>query len=597
MCPEKRLAKLSVLFLFVVCLFSFNIDGQTKKSAATSKKSVVKKNEKQVKDARKDSRKDNLAVKNSKKDSKNDKKSAREKAFAKLKDAKKDKAANLKDSKKDKAAKLKDAKKETAARLKDAKKDKSAKLKDAKNDKKERLTAKERREKEAKQKKEDVKKLAEARKAEAARRRAEEERRQAVLAEQRRREQLAREARARKIAFERGLRTETIENIENDHTEGEDLQVRNAAVNALGSHAGTVVVMEARTGKIVTIVNQDWAIRNSFKPCSTIKLVTGVAGLNENIINEEGGIGKASSGMKLEGALARSNNGYFQRVGVSMGSGKMIGYAKSLGLGEPTGINAEGENAGKLPYGNSNPRIYSHGDDFEVTPLQLAVMVSALSNGGKKVVPQIPRPRVERTSFKSHIAEQVNLPERSVQGVLPGMIGAAEYGTARRGVDSSMGVAGKTGSCIAKGSWVGLFASIAPVEDPEYSVVVITRGQSERGKYAAAIAGKVYHALRSKIDRNPNTDLARRRLKPAPVMERAAERFDEEGEDEGGEVSADAVERPIIVGRRQTEIEAQPPPRKMVQKTSQSKPALQPVIITFDKSGREKTRQRIVKNK
>ena len=39
-------------------------------------------------------------------------------------------------------------------------------------------------------------------------------------------------------------------------------------------------MMEAQTGKIVTIVNQDWAIRNSFKPCSTIKLVTGVAGLN-----------------------------------------------------------------------------------------------------------------------------------------------------------------------------------------------------------------------------------------------------------------------------------------------------------------------------
>ena len=71
-------------------------------------------------------------------------------------------------------------------------------------------------------------------------------------------------------------------------------------------------------------------------------------------------------------------------------------------------------------------RIYSHGDDFEVTPLQLAVMVSALSNGGKKVVPQYVRPCVERTAFRPQVRETVSLPMRSVEGVLPGMIGA-EY--------------------------------------------------------------------------------------------------------------------------------------------------------------------------
>ena len=63
-----------------------------------------------------------------------------------------------------------------------------------------------------------------------------------------------------------------------DDPTGEDLQIRAAAVDALGNHAGTVVVMEAQTGKIVTIVNQDWAIRKSFKPCSTIKLVTATGG-------------------------------------------------------------------------------------------------------------------------------------------------------------------------------------------------------------------------------------------------------------------------------------------------------------------------------
>ena len=80
------------------------------------------------------------------------------------------------------------------------------------------------------------------------------------------------------------------------------------------------------------------------------------------------------------------------------------------------------------------------------------------------------------------------------------MIGAATYGTARRGVDSSMEVAGKTGSCIGGGSWVGLFASVAPIENPKYAVIVITRGQAERGKYAAAVAGQIYRILQSRFD-------------------------------------------------------------------------------------------------
>jgi cell division protein FtsI/penicillin-binding protein 2 len=149
--------------------------------------------------------------------------------------------------------------------------------------------------------------------------------------------------------------------------------------------------MEAQTGKVLTIVNQDWAIRSGIKPCSTIKLVTGVAGLNEGIINkEDGSVRNTRTRRDLDDAIAFSDNGYFQRVGSNLGSPKMIEYAKDLGLGQPTGLNAPGEYAGKLPYGNNNVRIYSHGDDFEVTPLQLAVLVSEISNGGKKLIPRIP---------------------------------------------------------------------------------------------------------------------------------------------------------------------------------------------------------------
>jgi cell division protein FtsI/penicillin-binding protein 2 len=324
-------------------------------------------------------------------------------------------------------------------------------------------------------------------------------RQQAALDARRRRDEAARAVQIRKASFERSLRSVTVENISNDDTTGEDLEIRRAAVNALGNRAGTIVVLEAQTGRVLTIVNQDWAIRNSFKPCSTIKLVTAIAGLSENVIDSGGSIRPSSFNMNLDDALAFSNNAYFQRVGVNLGSTKLISYARMLGLGQPTGINAENETGGRLPFGNNNARIYSHGDDFDVTPLQLAVLVSAISNGGKVIVPQIPRDSFGKANFQGAFRRQINLPKTSLRGVIPGMIGAAEYGTARRGV-AQMNVAGKTGSCIEGGSWVGLFASVAPIENPKYAVIVITRGQGERGKYAAGVAGKIYRTLRARFD-------------------------------------------------------------------------------------------------
>src|SRR5205814_10485861 len=135
-------------------------------------------------------------------------------------------------------------------------------------------------------------------------------------------------------AIDEGMRNEVQANIAKDSTVGEDLEVRNAAIAALGNHAGTVVVMDPKTGRIYTVVNQEWALRRGFKPCSTIKLVTGVAGLCEKVIQP---IETVSDGanyrIDLTDALAYSNNSYFQHVGSQVGFDKMVSYARELGLG------------------------------------------------------------------------------------------------------------------------------------------------------------------------------------------------------------------------------------------------------------------------
>jgi hypothetical protein len=524
-----KTALVSALLCLMVVFFAGSVPAQSRK-AARSQKAVAKKNEKATKDARSD---------------RNNKRDAR--------------ADNKKETRKEKLAAARD-------------RDRADSKKDSRN-------------------------KAEQRKAEAERRRREEERRQAIIAEQRRREQAAREARARRLAFERGLRTETVENIGKDSIEGEDLAIRRAAVNALGSHAGSVVVMEAQTGKILTIVNQDWAIRSGIKPCSTIKLVTGVAGLNEGVISkEDGSVRNARTRRDLDDAIAFSDNGYFQRVGSNLGSSKMIEYAKDLGLGQPTGLNVPDEYPGRLPYGNNNAKIYSHGDDFEVTPLQLAVLVSEISNGGMRLIPRIPRNDIEKTRFQPFMRDRLSFPQQNVRRLIPGMIGAAEYGTAHRGVDASLGVAGKTGSCISKGSWVGLFASVAPIEQPKYAVVVITRGEHERGKYAAAVAGQIYRALSPNLTRTDrNLAQTEFKLKPRYSTQPAAKvnvADDEENDDDdtmadagdGSQAQASENNNRVIL------VPVTPPAanKKLVVRTGDSKPLFPPVVITYDKEGKEK---------
>jgi penicillin-binding protein 2 len=316
----------------------------------------------------------------------------------------------------------------------------------------------------------------------------------------RRRAEAARQAAiARQRALDDGLRNEVQANIARDSTVGEDLEVRNAAIAALGNHAGTVVVMDPKSGRVYTVVNQEWALRRGFKPCSTIKLVTGVAGLCEKVIQP---IETVSDGSKyridLTDALAYSNNSYFQNVGGQVGFDKMVSYARQLGLGEKTGINYANESPGKVPLlksGFAVNHMSSHGDDFEITAIQLASLVSAMSNGGKLLVPHLPRTPEEDAHFKSEVRRKINISDETWKRMVPGMIGAVNYGSGKKAYRPEQTVAGKTGTCIGQGAWLGLFTSYAPVVNPRLAVVVITRGTDAHGHLPAAVAGNIYRAL------------------------------------------------------------------------------------------------------
>ncbi len=369
------------------------------------------------------------------------------------------------------------------------------------------------------------------------------QRRREALEAARRAEAARQAALARQRAADQALRDETSANIARDETTGEDLEIRRIAVAALGNQAGSVVVMDPKNGRVYTVVNQEWALRKGYKPCSTIKLVTGLAGLCENVINPM--IPTSGRGVDLTDSLAYSDNPYFQNVGGRVGFERIMSYARDLGLGERTGVNYPNESPGRVPLfksGYAVNHMCSHGDDFEVTPIQLATMVSAIANGGNLLTPHSPRTPQENTNFQRVVRRKVNIPEETLKRMVPGMIGAVNYGTGKQAYDPTQTVAGKTGTCIGQGSWLGLFTSYAPVHDPKLAVVVVTRGSGARGRTAAAVAGRIYRALNSRFGTPANMRYAATPEAPKPRVPNAAIVSDEAEADEAANAGVDPTD-------------------------------------------------------
>ena len=143
-------------------------------------------------------------------------------------------------------------------------------------------------------------------------------------------------SRRRHRYYERFYTSSFAEDItEGDVTAGEDLVVRQAAIDALGNMNGSVVAIEPTSGRILAMVNQKLALSSGAQPCSTIKLSVALAALSEGVIDKDTlmVLGRRTR-MNLTEALARSNNAYFEALGRKLGFDKVSYYAHQYGLGE-----------------------------------------------------------------------------------------------------------------------------------------------------------------------------------------------------------------------------------------------------------------------
>jgi cell division protein FtsI/penicillin-binding protein 2 len=292
-----------------------------------------------------------------------------------------------------------------------------------------------------------------------------------------------------------------------DFIDGEDLTVRRAAVEGLGPYNGTVVVADPSNGRILSMVNQKLALKSGFTPCSTIKVVAALAGLNEGLIDRNTllGVSSARNRMTLTEALAHSNNLYFARIGERLGFEKITYYAKLAGLGEAAGFDIAGEQPGtivpEIPQGGLG-MMTSFGEGFRLTPLELASLMGTLANGGTMYYLQYPRSKEEVERFTPRIKRQLDIGQW-LPDIKPGMSGAVEFGTARRAsFEQDQPILGKTGTCTDRDNpaHLGWFGSFSDLEAKKLVVVVLlTGGHAVSGPVAAGVAGQVYRNL-SKAD-------------------------------------------------------------------------------------------------
>jgi penicillin-binding protein 2 len=359
-----------------------------------------------------------------------------------------------------------------------------------------------------------------------------------------------------------------------------DIQVQKAAWDALGDRPGAVVAMDPNDGSVIALVSKpafdpnlfvqgissreyqailsapgralfNRAIQGGYEPGSTFKPFVGLAGLELGVISRNKRI--FSSGnfylagldrpfrdwrkgghgwVDIYSALEQSVNTYFYTLALDIGIDGLHDYLAQFGFGSISGLDLPGEAAGILPSREWKKRRYNQpwypgetviggiGQGFNVvTPLQLAVALSALSNGGTRFVPQLlyaTKNAGHQRALKMQPLQAMQIPVVSVENwnaVREGMrrVIHGANGTARTLLPlNGYEMAGKSGTAQVVGqdqdqqpkeSEVAqhlrnhaLFIAFAPADHPAIVVVAVVEHGGGGSRQAAPVAKAVIEA-------------------------------------------------------------------------------------------------------
>lgn len=306
-----------------------------------------------------------------------------------------------------------------------------------------------------------------------------------------------------------------------------------AAVRDQRAKAGTMVVLDVRTGEILAMVSQpgfnpndraaadpadyrNRAVTDILEAGSTIKPFFVAAGLesghydDHSIIDTTPGYIKVGTTVfadehplgrvDLATILAKSSNVGMTHLALSLPPETLWTTLSKLGLGQVTASGFPGESAGVLNnYSHWRPigiATMSHGYGLSVTPLQLAQGYATFGAlGVRRPVSFLPVPTApdgERVLSEHSCRELVSMLESVV----------ASEGTGTKAAIYGYRVAGKTGTAwksadggYSKDEFMSVFAGVAPASDPHLAAVVVidtpTAGLHRGGDVAAPVFSAV----------------------------------------------------------------------------------------------------------
>ncbi len=303
-----------------------------------------------------------------------------------------------------------------------------------------------------------------------------------------------------------------------------------SAIVAHDAKAGTVVMLDARTGEILALANEpsfnpneltrvapdarrNRAITDLYEPGSTVKPLTVLAALESGRFSEDSVIDTSPGYMQVGRLLVKdpSNRGRLS-LGDVLARSSQVGIAKiamaldertvfdaflRAGFADPTSCGLPGEANGRVPESQlKNPIVratLAYGYGLTVTPLQLAHAYLMLATGGIRLPISILRrespPEGERMFEPDVIASIVRL----MKGV------DSVHGTAPKARVAGYEIAGKTGTArkvgpngYDEGRHVAFFAGLAPAVDPRVVVIVVI-DEPQGDKFGGGdVAGPVF---------------------------------------------------------------------------------------------------------
>ncbi len=269
----------------------------------------------------------------------------------------------------------------------------------------------------------------------------------------------------------------------------------------------------------------------AYPPGSAWKMLIGIAGLNEAIIDENSRlncIGGYSYGgrffkcmhthgsVNLRQAIQGSCNAFFYQLSLKIGIKKVIEYGQMFGFGSKTMLDLQEEKKGNYPdeaklkkiYKGNIPRglLLNYGigqGEILVTPIQMAYYAATLANKGKLIQPHIVKSIYNNLTNKNeplnYQTKSLNISEKIFDIIRDGMWdvvntpGGTAYNSARLpGLD----VCGKTSTAQNSGGKDhGWFVSFAPKANPKIAVAVIIENMGFGGVVAAPVAKDIMNCF------------------------------------------------------------------------------------------------------